>query len=127
MNLIAAAKRVIGFIRSDSRRFWWEVGLAITVWGITTLISYLTENRELKTCQDERTVLLRENARHQSLKDSIHYTGIIQQKDQTISEKDEEILELNRRRAADSIQLQSALQSVRALNAYINSGKRLPK
>ena len=116
-------RAVADFVKADYRRFLADLLFAGLAALVTGLWGYFSESRELKACQDERTVLLRENTRVQSLQDSIHYAGIIARKNDTISRKDEQIRNFYLRAARDSIYQQSLLRSIQELNRYAKTGQ----
>lgn len=116
-------KAVVDFVKADYRRFLADILFACLAAGVTGAYNYFRDSKDLKTCQDERTVLLREHSRAQALQDSIHYAGIIAQKNQTISRKDEELQNYRLRTARDSVYQQSLLRSIQELNRYVRTGK----
>ncbi|OIN57623.1 hypothetical protein [Arsenicibacter rosenii] len=123
MSFKSLTRAVVDFTKANYRRFLADLLIAGLAAGVTGLWGAFSENRELKTCQDERTALLRENTRAQSVQDSIHYAGIIARKNDTISRKDEQIRNFHLRAARDSIYQQSLLRSIQELNRYAKTGQ----
>lgn len=108
------------FIRSNTGRFMGElvaVGIGIAV---TWLISRFTgqnqpQRRSDPTCQDERAVLLRENARAQSFQDSIKWSAVLADKNTQINSLQHENDLLKEKAALDSAAAHSQLQAMRAI------------
>ena len=123
-KLASLISRVVSFVKADYRRFLLEIVLALLVWGVTYLVNRFTENRDLRTCQDERTVLLREIRNAQSVQDSLKYRSQLIEKDHIISQQDETIIKLRERAARDSVYQRSLLQSIQRLNDYVEKGRK---
>lgn len=103
------------FINRNTGRFIWElvaVGIGIAV---TWLISRFTGQSQLTACQDERAVLLRENARAQSFQDSIKWSAVLADKNTQINSLQHENDQLKEKAALDSAAAHSQLQAMRAI------------
>ncbi|GAB3990431.1 hypothetical protein GCM10028807_17580 [Spirosoma daeguense] len=103
------------FIRSNSERFIWElVAVAIGI-AVTWLISRFSGQGELQACQDERAILLRENASAQSFQDSIRWSAVLSDKNAKINSLENENNQLKEKAALDSANALSELEAMRAI------------
>lgn len=114
---------LLTFILSNRQRFVWEMALAAAIWVLGYGLSWLTSQNTIQNCQDERTALLAEKAKNQQLIDSVYYAGKLAEKQQTINRKDEDIHLLTEKITRDSVRHLSELESMRAINRYIKSGR----
>ena len=114
-------KPLLTFILSNRQRFVWEIVIAAVVWALGYSLSWVTSRNTIQNCQDERTVLLTEKAKNQQLIDSVYYAGKLAEKQQLINRKNEDIHLLTEKIVRDSVRHLSELQSVRAINHYIES------
>ena len=116
-------RTLLNFITSNRQRFVWEMALAAGIWVLGYGLSWLTSQSTIQNCQDERTALLAEKARNQQLIDSVYYAGKLAEKQQTINRKDEAIHLLTEKITRDSVCHLSELESMRAINHYIDGSK----
>ena len=108
-------------VKEFSNRVLWEVVAIVISLAIGYLISHFSGKSDLRACQDEREVLLRQNSHHQAVLDSLHYSALLANQNNQLLQKDEEILLLSQRLRADSIAHLSELQAMRAINRIIKS------
>ena len=123
MKWLIAIKNFVGI---DRQRFVWEIAIAVLVWGVGYGLSWFMNRQTLQTCQDERTVLLRQNANAQALIDSVRWAGRMAQKDLIISQKEQQYHDLREKMARDSVQHLSDLDAIRAINNYLHTKRPTP-
>ncbi|MVM37232.1 hypothetical protein GO730_05655 [Spirosoma sp. HMF3257] len=104
------------FIKGNYKRFAWEVAAILLSIVVTWLIGHFSGQDELKTCQDERTVLLQEKANAQSVLDSIKWSKVITLKETQINSLQNENNRLREKAALDSAAAYSELEAMRSIN-----------
>ena len=102
--------------REFRSRVLWEIVAVIISIAFGYLISHFTGKTDLRACQDERELLLRQHRQNQIIVDSLRFSRQIATKDYQISQKDEEILLLRQRVRSDSLAHLSELEAIRAIN-----------
>jgi hypothetical protein len=119
---------VWAWIRRDGKRFVWEVVTVVLVAGLSMGITYLLTSKADQVCMDEAAAMKQQWLAEQAEMDRINYEGMLDEREQIITDQDETINGLQKKIASDSIQRLSELDAVRAINGYIKAGNvRLAK
>lgn len=118
-------RNFFGFVLNDPVRFGGEIAMAILIWMVTWGLGKVSDNIELRNCQDERTMLLKSYSENQRMTDSLKYSGQLSEQKAIIEKKNEDILKLNEKMARDSVRYLSELESIRAINEYVSGQRKL--